>query len=143
MIVYALLGLAACFLGVAQFGHVLPLSYVAIGLALAGLGLLFRSLVGRHRATSDDDTGESPSEEVDEEARDGDEEARPDGDRGAVERPDAFVYVLGGRKRFHRPGCRSLGERTGDELTVDEAEAEGFSPCTLCHIPAATSGGVS
>lgn len=42
------------------------------------------------------------------------------------------VCVVPGRKRFHEPDCSSLAGRQSDELTREEAEEEGFTPCSLC-----------
>ncbi|WP_061300299.1 ABC transporter permease [Herbidospora cretacea] len=52
--------------------------------------------------------------------------------------PDSIVLVIPGRKRFHRSGCRQLVGRETEELTVEEAREEGFSPCTTCVVDAAT-----
>nr|WP_157553830.1 hypothetical protein [Herbidospora sakaeratensis] len=51
--------------------------------------------------------------------------------------PDSIVLVIPGRKRFHRSGCRQLVGRETEELTVEEAREEGFSPCTTCVVDAA------
>lgn len=42
------------------------------------------------------------------------------------------VYVIPGRKRFHLAGCRILEGRSQEELTLADAEDEGFSSCTSC-----------
>jgi hypothetical protein len=46
--------------------------------------------------------------------------------------PDAPVYVVAGRKRFHRRDCRLLDGRDAEELTLVEAQEEDFTPCTVC-----------
>ncbi|GAA0413537.1 hypothetical protein Acor_10850 [Acrocarpospora corrugata] len=46
--------------------------------------------------------------------------------------PDSIVLVIPGRKRFHLPNCRQLADREIEELTLEEAREEGFSPCTAC-----------
>ncbi|GII88719.1 hypothetical protein Ssi03_67090 [Sphaerisporangium siamense] len=46
--------------------------------------------------------------------------------------PDAIVFVVPGRKRFHLAGCRQLSGRQTEELTYEEAREEGFSACTSC-----------
>lgn len=46
------------------------------------------------------------------------------------------VLVVPGRKRFHRDDCRLLGSRTTEELTLNEAREEGFTPCTTCTAEA-------
>ncbi|WP_062354975.1 hypothetical protein [Herbidospora yilanensis] len=51
--------------------------------------------------------------------------------------PDSIVLVIPGRKRFHRSGCRQLVGRETEELTVEEAREEGFTPCTTCVVDAA------
>ncbi|GAB1817442.1 hypothetical protein [Herbidospora sp. RD11066] len=51
--------------------------------------------------------------------------------------PDSLVLVIPGRKRFHRSGCRQLAGRETEELTVEEAREEGFTPCTTCVVDAA------
>jgi hypothetical protein len=51
---------------------------------------------------------------------------------GADGRTDAIVLVVPGRRRFHRDGCRVLVNRASEEIVLDEALDEGFSPCTVC-----------
>ncbi|RFS85297.1 hypothetical protein D0T12_09600 [Actinomadura spongiicola] len=46
--------------------------------------------------------------------------------------PDALVFVVRGRKRYHLDTCRQLAGRETEELTYAEAKEEGFSPCTAC-----------
>lgn len=43
-----------------------------------------------------------------------------------------LVQVVPGRKRYHAPGCALIVEETTEDLTLDEARAEGFTPCTKC-----------
>lgn len=43
-----------------------------------------------------------------------------------------LVRVVVGRKRFHEPDCASLAGRQSEELTREEAEEEGFTPCSIC-----------
>lgn len=45
----------------------------------------------------------------------------------------AVVRVVPGRKRFHETGCALLAGRDSEEVTRDEAEEEGFTPCTVCR----------
>lgn len=53
--------------------------------------------------------------------------------------PDSeVVLVVGGRRRFHVAGCVRLVGRVAEELTIDEALEEGFSPCPTC-MPDAVS----
>lgn len=51
---------------------------------------------------------------------------------GVVEGGVEIVCVVPGRKRFHEPGCSALAGRQSEELTREEAEEEGFTPCSLC-----------
>ena len=46
--------------------------------------------------------------------------------------PDAPVWVVRGRKRYHLENCRQLAGREREELTYEEAVEEAFSPCTAC-----------
>jgi hypothetical protein len=46
--------------------------------------------------------------------------------------PEATVYVVLGRKRYHIDSCRQLTGRDKQDLTYAEAREEGFSPCTAC-----------
>lgn len=50
----------------------------------------------------------------------------------AVEEPSRTVYVIPGRKRFHVVGCHILDGRSYEELTLADAEDEGFTACTSC-----------
>ncbi|WP_214108218.1 hypothetical protein [Acrocarpospora catenulata] len=52
--------------------------------------------------------------------------------------PDSIVIVIPGRKRFHLPNCRQLAGREVEELTVEEAREEGFTPCTTCIAESAS-----
>lgn len=45
------------------------------------------------------------------------------------------VHVVPGRRRYHRAGCMFLEGRVSEELTVGEAQEEGFSGCTACFPP--------
>lgn len=44
---------------------------------------------------------------------------------------DGLVFVIPGRKRFHRDTCHFL-RRDPEELTLEEARDEGFTACTAC-----------
>lgn len=44
---------------------------------------------------------------------------------------EAPVFVVPGRKRFHRDTCHLL-RKDREELTLDEAREEGFTACTAC-----------
>ena len=43
------------------------------------------------------------------------------------------VLVVEGRPRYHVDGCRYLAGKDAGELDVQEALAEGFSPCGVCR----------
>lgn len=43
------------------------------------------------------------------------------------------VYVLPGRRRFHRAGCELIVDRKTDDIALDDARDEGFSACSVCH----------
>jgi hypothetical protein len=45
---------------------------------------------------------------------------------------DAVVYVIPGRDRFHRSGCSSVASRDSEELSLEEARANGLLPCGRC-----------
>ena len=42
------------------------------------------------------------------------------------------VLVIDERPRYHLPGCKHLVGRTGIPLPLDEARADGFTPCAVC-----------
>jgi hypothetical protein len=42
------------------------------------------------------------------------------------------VVVVDEHPRYHLPECRFLTGRTGIPLPMDEARADGFTPCALC-----------
>lgn len=52
---------------------------------------------------------------------------------------DDTIRVIPGRKRFHHPDCASLAGRESEELTREEAEEEGFTPCSICHSTTQTA----
>lgn len=47
---------------------------------------------------------------------------------------ELVVHVIPGRIRFHRAGCRLLGEHEHEALTVIEAIEEGFTACSVCGV---------
>lgn len=51
---------------------------------------------------------------------------------GPVEEPPDTVYIVPGRKRYHLSSCPAIDEHATEELTVVEADGEGFSACTRC-----------
>jgi hypothetical protein len=93
------------------------------------------------RASGDEDSEPDPSVP----ARSGErgavaEEVRTESDSGRlIDRDggspldaDTSVYVVAGRKRFHTGGCRLVGDRGIEEVTLSEAHDEAFTPCTAC-----------
>jgi hypothetical protein len=95
---------------------------VDVALGASGLGLVLVVVqVWRRRRLSQKDKPAAP-DEVDE------PEEQPD----EIPEPDAAVYVVSGRKRFHRRDCRLLDGRDAEELTLLEAQEEDFTPCTVC-----------
>jgi len=42
------------------------------------------------------------------------------------------VLVIDERPRYHLPGCKHLVGHTGIPLPLDEARADGFTPCAVC-----------
>ncbi|GGS53888.1 hypothetical protein GCM10010156_10780 [Planobispora rosea] len=62
----------------------------------------------------------------------------PAGQPGVLD-AESIVLVIPGRRRYHVAGCRQLAGREYEELTHEEARAEGFTPCTTC-LPEFTAG---
>jgi hypothetical protein len=42
------------------------------------------------------------------------------------------VYVIDEHPRYHLPVCRRLAGQTAIPLPLDEARADGFTPCGIC-----------
>ncbi|MCD2198236.1 hypothetical protein LQ327_33215 [Actinomycetospora endophytica] len=57
---------------------------------------------------------------------------------GPVDDQTDVVSVQPGRRRYHRPGCEVIADRATDDIALEDARDEGFSPCTRCH-PVATA----
>jgi hypothetical protein len=53
----------------------------------------------------------------------------PAGHNGGRSRSQVVV----GRSSFHRPDCRLAQGKDLPVTTIEEAEAEGLSPCRICH----------
>lgn len=98
--------------------------YAALGASTAGLVLLLWQVWSRRRKSAKDEPDEGLVDDPDLERRD--EETEELDDDGET------VFVLPGRKRFHKPGCRLLDGKAGEELTIAEAEEESFTPCSVC-----------
>jgi hypothetical protein len=45
---------------------------------------------------------------------------------------DLTVRVIPGRRRFHVADCRLTAGKTTEEISLEEAQEEGFSACTTC-----------
>ena len=43
------------------------------------------------------------------------------------------VWVVDGRPRFHAQDCLIIKGQTAEPMAQDEAEADGFQPCSLCQ----------
>lgn len=117
------------------------LAFVALGLCVLALAfsyareilrLLGKLRFRRQRSTKDSAPPEAVEAEPEESIVDvADDVAEP------------VVYVLPGRKRFHHAGCRALRDREPDELVLDEARDEGFTPCTVCAVRETARAGVA
>jgi competence protein ComEC len=44
------------------------------------------------------------------------------------------VYVTRTGKRYHRDGCRYLGNNP-IPMSLKDAQAKGYTPCKVCHPP--------
>ena len=60
--------------------------------------------------------------------------ALPPTTQQAVDPQTATVYVTKTGKKYHRDGCRSLS-RSRIPMTVKEAKAKGYTPCSVCRPP--------
>jgi cytoskeletal protein RodZ len=54
------------------------------------------------------------------------------GGPAAADEESQSVYVIPGRRRFHRVGCRILDAHAAEEVALDDASDEGFTACSLC-----------
>ncbi len=50
------------------------------------------------------------------------------------EQKEVTVYVTRTGKKYHRAGCRYLS-RSEIPISLKDAEAEGYMPCSVCHPP--------
>ncbi|HEX9059528.1 MAG TPA: hypothetical protein VF941_05055 [Clostridia bacterium] len=50
------------------------------------------------------------------------------------EQKEVTVYVTRTGKKYHRAGCRYLS-RSEIPISLKDAEAEGYTPCSVCHPP--------
>lgn len=138
------------------------LVYVALGLSAAGFVLVLVQAVRRWKAAK-----AAKAVDAEAEIEDGDGT-----DSGIVEQPDdaaaeegevvvasaadegdvvvasaaedgEVVFVVPGRMRFHAAGCRLIDGKGVEQLTLEEAEDEAFTACTVCasHQAAELVGG--
>jgi len=103
------------------------LTWVAAGISAVALALLgydaWRSRVSSRPAESVSEPSDADDEPVEE----------SDAANSAAAPGDADpVLVVGGRKRYHLPGCALIEQERAEEITAQEAIAEGFTPCTRC-----------
>lgn len=54
---------------------------------------------------------------------------------------DGIVATIPGRRRYHVVACDLLRDHEYEEITMAEARAEGFTPCTACFKVGSTSIG--
>ena len=47
---------------------------------------------------------------------------------------DIIVYITDTGEKYHAAGCQYL-RQSKHEVTLAEAKARGFEPCTKCHPP--------
>lgn len=45
---------------------------------------------------------------------------------------DDDVYVIPGRRRYHRDDCHLLTGHDSETLAIEDAVDEGFTPCSVC-----------
>jgi hypothetical protein len=124
------------------------LVYVALGLSAAGFVLVLAQALRRWKAVKAADAAK-----VEPEIGDGDGTDPEQPDDAAAEEGDVVfasaaedgevVFVVPGRMRFHVAGCRLLDGKDAEQLTLEEAEDEAFTACTVCasHEAAELVGG--
>ncbi|MCD2194575.1 hypothetical protein LQ327_14475 [Actinomycetospora endophytica] len=115
----------------------LPLAIAGLVVAVVALGLIVWPVLMARRAAAvaaeeQEDAAaeeapvveETPAETVAEE---------PVAEEPAVEEPVlTSVLVVPGRHRYHRAGCSMLDGREPETLDLEEAQEEGFTPCSRC-----------
>jgi hypothetical protein len=55
--------------------------------------------------------------------------------------PDADVWVLGGRPRYHRRGCQIIRNQDAEAVPLSQARDDGFIACSLCQPALARGAG--
>ncbi|GAA3522816.1 hypothetical protein GCM10022222_00860 [Amycolatopsis ultiminotia] len=136
------------------------LVYVALGVSATGFVLVLVEALRRRKAAKAAEAAATADEAEPEEAEAGDadddevdanpveQQEDPVDERGdvlpvATVEDGEVVFVVPGRMRFHLAGCRLLEGRDAEQLTLDEAEDEKFTACTVCanHAAAELVGG--
>jgi hypothetical protein len=56
-------------------------------------------------------------------------------------RPEAPVWVVDGRPRYHLSTCASLANRDTEIVPLSQAVQDGFTPCALCDPDTALAAG--
>ncbi|MDT7564814.1 MAG: hypothetical protein QOG76_3438 [Pseudonocardiales bacterium] len=152
---------AACLAAALLSGSVL-FSWIAFVVSVAGIAFLAVWLIKKRTRSSsvgatspEDDPGPTspesetgaverptPAESVDEVVpvpdADGLEPEIGRSDTGQVSATtpeESMVRVIPGRRRFHAQGCRLLAGHQAEEIFLEEARDEGFTPCTVCVPP--------
>jgi hypothetical protein len=113
------------------------LVYVALGLSAAGFVLVLVEALRRWKAaraakaaaveTEIEDGDGTDAEQLDGAAAEGGEVVS-----AAAAEDGEVVFVVPGRMRFHVAGCRLLDGKSAEQLTLEEAEDEAFTACTVC-----------
>jgi hypothetical protein len=113
------------------------LVYVALGLSAAGFVLVLVQALRRWKSARTVKAAAADAEIEDGDGTDAEQldgAAAEDGDvdSAAAAEDDEVVFVVPGRMRFHVAGCRLLDGKNVEQLTLEEAEDEAFTACTVC-----------
>jgi hypothetical protein len=111
------------------------LSAIALVLAVVAALISAAAVLRRRRAERAEETpavGAPVSQAVGDTPVTAEPAEEPVPDPPAPDGGDAVVRVVPGRLRYHRAGCTLVGGRVSQQLTVDEAHEEGFTPCSRC-----------
>ena len=53
--------------------------------------------------------------------------------QSSKQRPDGtIVYITASGTKYHNPGCSYLTD-TAQPISLSEAQARGYTPCSRCH----------
>ncbi|SEP48645.1 hypothetical protein [Amycolatopsis saalfeldensis] len=102
------------------------LVYVALGLSVVGFVLVLGQALRRRKSAR---AAKAADAEAEIEDGDGTDAEQPD---DAAAEDGEVVFVVPGRMRFHVAGCRLLEGKNAEQLTLEEAEDEAFTACTVC-----------